>query len=216
MNVNINDIKNGMTLILEGKLVTIVDFQHVKPGKGPAFVRIKYRDLRTGSTIEDTFNTNLKLEKAHVEKMQMQFLYKENDNYVFMNTNDYSQMEVSSSIIGDDAKFLKEGLVIEIQMYEGEILGIVLPEKIDYKVTETTDAVKGNTTNKAMKDATIESGYTIKVPMFISEGETIIVSTKDGKYVSRAQIKSFSLYVSFFVLFIKTVCYYKFKRNSEY
>ena len=186
MNVNINDIKNGMTLILEGKLVTIVDFQHVKPGKGPAFVRIKYRDLRTGSTIEDTFNTNLKLEKAHVEKMQMQFLYKENDNYVFMNTNDYSQMEVSSSIIGDDAKFLKEGLVIEIQMYEGEILGIVLPEKIDYKVTETTDAVKGNTTNNAMKDATIESGYTIKVPMFISEGETIIVSTKDRKYVSRA------------------------------
>ena len=186
MNVNINDIKNGMTLILEGKLVTIVDFQHVKPGKGPAFVRIKYRDLRTGSTIEDTFNTNLKLEKAHVEKMQMQFLYKENDNYVFMNTNDYSQMEVSSSIIGDDAKFLKEGLVIEIQMYEGEIIGIVLPEKIDYKVTETTDAVKGNTTNNAMKDATIESGYTIKVPMFISEGETIIVSTKDGKYVSRA------------------------------
>lgn len=186
MNVNINDIKNGMTLILEGKLVTIVDFQHVKPGKGPAFVRIKYRDLRTGSTIEDTFNTNLKLEKAHVEKMQMQFLYKENDNFVFMNTNDYSQMEVSSSIIGDDAKFLKEGLVIEIQMYEGEILGIVLPEKIEYKVTETTDAVKGNTTNNAMKDATIESGYTIKVPMFISEGETIIVSTKDGKYVSRA------------------------------
>ena len=186
MNVNINDIKNSMTLILEGKLVTIVDFQHVKPGKGPAFVRIKYRDLRTGSTIEDTFNTNLKLEKAHVEKMQMQFLYKENDNYIFMNTNDYSQMEVSSSIIGDDAKFLKEGLVIEIQMYEGEILGIVLPEKIDYKVTETTDAVKGNTTNNAMKDATIESGYTIKVPMFISEGETIIVSTKDGKYVSRA------------------------------
>ncbi len=186
MNVNINDIKNGMTLILEGKLVTVVDFQHVKPGKGPAFVRIKYRDLRTGSTIEDTFNTNLKLEKAHVEKMQMQFLYKENDNYVFMNTNDYSQMEVSSSIIGDDAKFLKEGLIIEIQMYEGEILGIVLPEKIDYKVTETTDAVKGNTTNNAMKDATIESGYIIKVPMFISEGETIIVSTKDGKYVSRA------------------------------
>ena len=186
MNVNINDIKNGMTLILEGKLVTVVDFQHVKPGKGPAFVRIKYRDLRTGSTIEDTFNTNLKLEKAHVEKMQMQFLYKENDNYVFMNINDYSQMEVSSSIIGDDAKFLKEGLVIEIQMYEGEILGIVLPEKIDYKVTETTDAVKGNTTNNAMKDATIESGYIIKVPMFISEGETIIVSTKDGKYVSRA------------------------------
>ncbi len=186
MNVNINDIKNGMTLILEGKLVTVVEFQHVKPGKGPAFVRIKYRDLRTGSTIEDTFNTNLKLEKAHIEKLHMQFLYKQNNDFVFMNTEDYSQMEINSSIIGDDAKFLKEGLEIEIQMYEGEILGIVLPEKIEYLITETTDAVKGNTTNNAMKDATIETGYTIKVPMFISEGETIVVSTKDGKYVSRA------------------------------
>lgn len=186
MNVNINDIKNGMTLILEGKLVTVVEFQHVKPGKGPAFVRIKYRDLRTGSTIEDTFNTNLKLEKAHVEKLHMQFLYKQNNDFVFMNTEDYSQMEINSSIIGDDAKFLKEGLEIEIQMYEGEILGIVLPEKVEYQITETTDAVKGNTTNNAMKDATIETGYSIKVPMFISEGETIVVSTKDGKYVSRA------------------------------
>ena len=147
MNVNINDIKNGMTLILEGKLVTIVDFQHVKPGKGPAFVRIKYRDLRTGSTIEDTFNTNLKLEKAHVEKMQMQFLYKENDNYVFMNTNDYSQMEVSSSIIGDDAKFLKEGLVIEIQMYEGEILGIAGLDGSGR--TETLETIFGIATRKS-------------------------------------------------------------------
>ena len=103
-----------------------------------------------------------------------------------MNTEDYSQMEVNESIIGDDAKFLKEGLELEIQMYEGEILGIVLPEKIEFKVVETTDAVKGNTTNNAMKDATIETGYTIKVPMFITEGENIIVTTKDGKYDSRA------------------------------
>ena len=113
-------------------------------------------------------------------------LYKQNNDYVFMNTEDYSQMEVNESIIGDDAKFLKEGLELEIQMYEGEILGIVLPEKIEFKVVETTDAVKGNTTNNAMKDATIETGYTIKVPMFITEGENIIVTTKDGKYDSRA------------------------------
>ena len=186
MNVNINDIKNGMTLILDGKLVMVVEFQHVKPGKGPAFVRIKYRDLRTGSTIEDTFNTNLKLERANVNKMHMQYLYKQNEDFVFMNVEDYSQMEVNESIIGDDAKFLKEGLELEIQMYEGEILGIVLPEKIEFTVTETTDAVKGNTTNNAMKDATIETGYTIKVPMFITSGEKIIVTTKDGKYDSRA------------------------------
>ena len=184
MNININDIKNGMSLILDGKLVTIIEFQHVKPGKGPAFVRIKYRDLKTGSTIEDTFNTNLKLEKAHIERLPMQYLYKDGANYIFMNNNDYSQMEINESIVGDNAKFLKEGLEITVQMYEGEILGLVLPEKIDYEVTETTDAVKGNTTNNATKDATIETGYTLRVPMFISQGERIIITTADGKYSS--------------------------------
>lgn len=186
MNVNINDIKNGMTLILDGKLVMIVEFQHVKPGKGPAFVRIKYRDLKTGSTIEDTFNTNLKLEKAHVDKLPMQYLYKDGANYVFMNNNDYSQMEINEDIVADSARFLKEGLEIQVQMYNGEILGLVLPEKIEYEVTETTDAVKGNTTNNATKDATIETGYTLRVPMFIKEGEKIIITTADGKYSSRA------------------------------
>ena len=186
MNVNINDIKNGMTLILDGKLVMIVDFQHVKPGKGPAFVRIKYRDLNTGSTIEDTFNTNLKLEKAHVDKLPMQYLYKDGANYVFMNTEDYSQMEVNESIVADNARFLKEGLEIQIQMYNGTILGLVLPEKIEFEIIETTDAVKGNTTNNAQKDAKIETGYTIKVPMFIKEGEKVLVTTADGKYSSRA------------------------------
>lgn len=186
MNININDIKNGMTLILDGNLCMVIEFQHVKPGKGPAFVRIKYRNLRTGATVEDTFNTNLKLEKAHVDKMHMQYLYKQGDDYVFMNNEDYSQMEVSANVLKDDVRFLKEGMDIEIQMYQGEILGIVLPEKVEYEVIETTDAVKGNTTNNAMKDATIETGYTIKVPMFIATGEKIIVTTKDGKYSSRA------------------------------
>ncbi len=186
MNVNINDIKNGMTLILDGKLVMIIEFQHVKPGKGPAFVRIKYRDLKTGSTIEDTFNTNLKLEKAHVDKLPMQYLYKDGENFVFMNNNDYSQMEINESIVADNAKFLKEGLEITVQMYNGDILGLVLPEKVEYEVTETTDAVKGNTTNNATKDATIETGYTLRVPMFISQGEKIIITTADGKYSSRA------------------------------
>ncbi len=186
MNVNINDIKNGMTLILDGKLVTVVDFQHVKPGKGPAFVRIKYRDLRTGSTIEDTFNTNLKLEKAHIDKTPMQFLYASGDNYVFMNTTTYDQVEVPTSRLGDDVKFIKEGLEITIDYYQGEIIGITLPEKIEFEVVETEPAVKGNTTNNALKDAKIETGYVVKVPLFINEGEKIIISTKDGKYSSRA------------------------------
>src|SRR5574344_1383666 len=122
MNVNINDIKNGMTLILDNQLVMIIEFQHVKPGKGPAFVRIKYKNLRTGSIVENTFNVNLKLEKAHVDKLHMQYLYKDGNNYVFMNNEDYSQLELSADQLGDDVRFLKEGLEIEIQMYQGEML----------------------------------------------------------------------------------------------
>jgi elongation factor P len=186
MNINISEIKNGMTIILDGNLVNIIEFQHVKPGKGPAFVRIKYKNLRTGSIVENTFNVNLKLEKAHVDKLHMQYLYKDGNNYVFMNNEDYSQLELSADQLGDDVRFLKEGLEIEIQMYQGEMLGVVLPEKVEYQITDTTDAVKGNTTNNAMKDATIETGYVVKVPMFISKGEKIIITTKDGKYASRA------------------------------
>ena len=158
MNININDIKNGMTVIIDGNLCLIQEFQHVKPGKGPAFVRIKLKNLRTGSTVEETFNTNIKIERARVEKSKMQYLYSQGDSYVFMNTEDYSQLEIPVSKLTDEEKFLKEGLEIEVSTYNGEIIGIVLPEKIDYEVTETTEATKGNTTNNALKDATIETG----------------------------------------------------------
>ena len=116
----------------------------------------------------------------------MQYLYNDGTNYIFMNNEDYSQLEIPASTLGNDVNFLKENLEIEVSMYEGEILGITLPEKVDYEVIDTTDAVKGNTTNNAMKDATIETGYTVKVPMFIGVGEKILVTTKDGKYSSRA------------------------------
>ena len=186
MNININDIKNGMTVIIDGNLCLIQEFQHVKPGKGPAFVRIKLKNLRTGSTVEQTFNTNIKIERAHVDKKMMQYLYNNGSNYVFMDTNTYEQIEIPENVLEDEKKFLKENLEIQINFYNGEIIGIELPEKIEFEVIETTDATKGNTTNNAMKDATIETGYTIKVPLFISQGEKIIVSTSDGKYVSRA------------------------------
>ena len=186
MNININDIKNGMTVIIDGNLCLIQEFQHVKPGKGPAFVRIKLKNLRTGSTVEQTFNTNIKIERAHVDKKMMQYLYNNGSNYVFMDTNTYEQIEIPENVLENEKKFLKENLEIQINFYNGEIIGIELPEKIEFEVIETTDATKGNTTNNAMKDATIETGYTIKVPLFISQGEKIIVSTKDGKYSSRA------------------------------
>ena len=186
MNININDIKNGMTIIMDNNLYQIVEFQHVKPGKGSAFVRMKLKNLRTGSITEDTYNTNIKIQKAHIDRMPMQYLYSAGDNYVFMNNETYEQVEISAKTLGDQVKFIKEGLDITVDYYEGEILGITLPEKIEYEVIETEPAVKGNTTNNAQKDAKIETGYVVKVPLFINEGERIIISTKDGKYSSRA------------------------------
>ena len=186
MNININDIKNGMTIIIDGKLCRIEEFQHVKPGKGSAFMKMKLRNLRTGSLVEDTYNTNIKIERARVEKSKMNYLYNDGTNYVFMNNETYEQIEIPESILKEQVKFLKEGMDIDIEQYEGEIIGITLPEKVEYEVTETTDATKGNTTNNATKDATIETGYSLRVPLFISQGEHIIVSTIDGKYVSRA------------------------------
>ena len=186
MNININDIKNGMTIIMDGNLSQIIEFQHVKPGKGPAFVRIKLKNLRTGAIVEDTYNTNLKVEKAHIDKMPMQYLYQDGSKYVFMNSQTYDQIEIPEEKLEDEKKFLKEGMEITIDFYEGEIIGITLPEKIEFEVIETEPAVKGNTTNNAMKDATIETGFVVKVPLFINQGEKIIISTKDGKYSSRA------------------------------
>lgn len=186
MNININDIKNGMTVIINGNLCLIQDFQHVKPGKGPAFVRIKLKNLKTGSIVEETFNTNIKIEKARVEKVPMQFLYNQGDSYVFMNTQSYDQVEIDKSILAEDINFIKEGLEIEISYYNGEVIGITLPEKITYNVITTEPGVRGNTSGNVMKDATIETGYIVKVPLFVNENDQIIVSTKDGKYYSRA------------------------------
>ncbi len=186
MNININDIKNGMTVIIDGNLCLIQEFQHVKPGKGPAFVRIKLKNLKTGSIVEETFNTNIKIEKAHVDKVTMQYLYNTGSSYVFMNMSTYEQIEIPEEKLADEKKFLKENMELQIDFFDGEIIGITLPEKIEFEVIETTEATKGNTTNNAMKDATIETGYVVKVPLFINQGERIIISTKDGKYSSRA------------------------------
>ncbi len=187
MNININDIKNGMTVIIDNNLYLIQEFQHVKPGKGPAFVRIKLKNLRTGSTIEETFNTNIKVTKAHIDKVSAQFLYESGDSLVFMNNETYDQTEIDKSLLKDKLPYIKEGMDIGIEYYESEIIGVNLPEKVEYKVIEAEPAVKGNTASgNVTKDAKIETGYTVKVPLFIDEGEVIIVSTKDGSYSGRA------------------------------
>lgn len=183
---NINDIKNGITFIFEDNIYQVIEFLHVKPGKGAAFVKAKLKNLRTGSTTEKTFNTSIKLEKAIINKQAMQYLYGSGDMYNFMNMETYEQMEISKSQLGEDAKFLKEGLNVNITFFNGEMLGIELPEKIEYQVAKTEPAVKGNTTNNALKEAYMDNDLMVKVPLFINEGESIIVSTKDGKYDSRA------------------------------
>lgn len=185
-NININDIKNGMTIIIDGNLCMITEFQHVKPGKGSAFARIKLKNLRTGAIVENTYNTNIKIEKAHVDKKNMQYLYNDGANYVFMDLESYEQLEIPADRLKDEAKWLKENMELMIMSYQGELLGVQLPEKIEFEVIETTDAVKGNTANNATKDAVIETGATIRVPLFITQGEKIVVTTSDGKYAGRA------------------------------
>ncbi len=184
--VNVNDIKNGMTIIYEDQLFIVLDFSHVKPGKGAAFVKAKLKNLRTGSIVEKTFNSSIKVEKAMIEKQEMQYLYANGDDFNFMNMNSYEQIDLTKEQIGDDSKYLKEGINVFITFFQGEMLGMELPDKIEYVVDKTEPAVKGNTTNNAMKDAYMDNGLKVKVPLFISEGEKIVISTKDGKYDSRA------------------------------
>lgn len=183
--INVNDFKTGMTISYEGNLYQVLDFQHVKPGKGAAIVKAKLKNLRTGSIAEQTFNAGSKVPTAHVDKTKMQFLYADGDNYSFMNIVTYEQVDINKKQIENEVKFLKEGLEVLLFFYESELLGIELPEKVDYTITQTEPAVKGNTVTGATKDAIIETGLLVKVPLFIENGEEIIVSTKDGKYVSR-------------------------------
>ncbi len=183
--INVNDFKTGVTINYEGNLYQVLEFQHVKPGKGAAIVKAKLKNLRTGSIAEYTFNSGIKIPTAHVEKRKMQFLYSTGDIYSFMNMETYEQVELNKSQIENEAKFLKEGLEVLIFFYENEMLGIELPEKIDFEITQTEPAIKGNTATNATKDAIVETGMLVKVPLFIEQGEHIIVSTKDGKYVSR-------------------------------
>ena len=184
--INVNDLKVGMTIMYENNIYSVMDTQHVKPGKGAAFVQAKLKNLRSGAIIENRFNSSDKVEPARIEKKPMQYLYQMNDIYYFMDMNTYEQVEISKSQIGDEVDLLKENLTVDIMFFEGEMLGMNLPDKIELKVTHTEPAVKGNTTSSAMKDATLETGKLIKVPLFIEQDEVILVSSKDGKYVSRA------------------------------
>jgi|SRR5690554_2376052 len=180
------DFKTGLTILYEGEIYQIMDFLHSKTARSAANVVTKLRNLRTGSVIEKTFRAGEKMEQANIEKRLMQFLYSSGNMYVFMNLETYEQVEINIEQLEHEKNFIYEGLNVEISYYNGvEILGVILPEKVSLKVAETAPGVKGDTKTNASKDAIMETGLLVKVPLFVNEGDKLIISTEDGSYVSR-------------------------------
>ena len=185
MSVSTNDLKNGMTLDLPEGLFSVVEFQHVKPGKGGAFVRTKLKNVRTGSVIERTYRADEKLEQAIIDKREMQYLYTEGTDYVFMDNSTYDQLQVSGDALGDATKYLKEGDSAVLQMYAGQIVGVDLPAAVELEVTETEPGLQGDRVSGARKPATLETGHTVQVPLFVNTGDRIKVDTRSGDYLTR-------------------------------
>jgi len=181
-----NDFKTGMTIQSNGNLYSIIEFQHVKPGKGSAFVRSKLRNLRTNGVIEKTWRAGEKVATAHIEKNKMNYLYAMGDLHVFMNNETYDQLEIDVKSIKQQLNFIIEGMEVSVISFEGEILGVDIPEKVTLEVTISDPAVKGNTATNATKDAIVETGFKLQVPMFINEGDKIVINTSTGKYDTRA------------------------------
>jgi elongation factor P len=184
--VSTNDLKNGMSLNLPEGLFSVVEFQHVKPGKGGAFVRTKLKNVRTGAVIERTYRADEKLDQALIDKREMQFLYLDGDSYVFMDNTDYEQMPTERSSLGDSPSFLKEGDSVVIQMYDGEIVGVDLPAAVELTITETEPGVQGDRVSGARKPATLETGLQIQVPLFVNTGDRVKVDTRTREYLTRA------------------------------
>jgi elongation factor P len=184
--ISVNDFKTGLTIVVENDLFTVIDFQHVKPGKGAAFVRSKLKNLRNGNTVERTFRAGENVGRAHIENREMQYLYASGSEYAFMDTETYDQFTLPAEQLKWEINFLKENMMIHIMSYQGEILGINLPNSVDLKVVETEPGVKGNTAQGALKTAKVETGFNVQVPLFINEGDVLLVDTREGKYISRA------------------------------
>ncbi len=180
-----NDLKNGMTLNLDGELWNVVEFQHVKPGKGPAFVRTKLKHVLTGKVVDKTFNAGIKIDTANVDKRTMQYLYKESTDFVFMDTDTYDQIQVPAETVGDAANFLLESAEATVATHDGVPLYVELPAAVELIVTYTEPGLQGDRSTGGTKPATVETGYEIQVPLFISTGEKVKVDTRDGKYLGR-------------------------------
>jgi elongation factor P len=186
MAVSTNDLKNGMSLDLPEGLFSVVEFQHVKPGKGGAFVRTKLKNVRSGAVIERTYRADEKLEQAIIDKRDMQFLYRDGADYVFMDTTTYEQMNASPDSLGEAPNYLKEGDAANLQMYNGEIVGVDLPAAVELAVTETEPGMQGDRVSGARKPATLQTGLVVQVPLFVNIGDVLKVDTRSGEYLTRA------------------------------
>jgi elongation factor P len=186
MAFSTNDLRNGITLDLPEGLFTVVEFQHVKPGKGGAFVRTKLRNARTKAVIERTFRAGEQVEQAVIDKREMQYLYRDGPDYVFMDNVSYDQMQVSAASLGDASPYIKEGDSAVMQMYDNEIVGVDLPAAVELTVTETEPGLQGDRVSGARKPATLETGLVVQVPLFVNPGERIKVDTRTGEYLTRA------------------------------
>ena len=184
--ISSNDFRNGTTIELDGDVFTVVEFQHVKPGKGSAFVRAKLKNVRTGAVFERTFNAGEKVPKAKIESREMQYLYVSGDEYTFMDMETYDQMTLAKDTLGEALNFLKENMVIDLEFHNGQVIGVELPNSVELQVIETDPGLKGDTAAGGTKPAKVETGYVVKVPLFINEGDRLIIDTRTGNYISRA------------------------------
>jgi len=184
--ITAGDFRNGITFEMDGQVFQIIEFQHVKPGKGAAFVRTKLRNIITGANIEKTFNPGDKMPKAHIERKEMQYLYNDGGLYYFMDIETYEQIPLSAEVLGDSLKFVKENMNVKILSFKGNVFGVEPPTFVELKVIETEPGYKGDTATGASKPAKVETGAVIKVPLFVNEGDMVRIDTRTGDYMERA------------------------------
>jgi elongation factor P len=185
--ISSNDFRNGVTILVDGQLWTVIEFLHVKPGKGSAFVRTRLKNVKTGSTVERTFRAGEKLERATVDNREMQMLYNDAEGYHFMDSETYENVTLQRELIGDPADFLKDGMKVAVQTHEGIPISIELPAHVELRVEETDPGYKGDTATGASKPAKLETGASVQVPLFVNPGDLIRIDTRDRRYIGRVQ-----------------------------
>ncbi len=185
--ISAGDFRNGVTFDMDGQVMQIIEFQHVKPGKGAAFVRTKLRNVILGSVVERTFNPTDKFPEAYIERKDMEYLYNDGELYYFMDTESYEQIPLNKSLLGDEFKFIKENTICKILSYKGNVFGVEVPLFVELAVTDTEPGVRGDTATNSTKPATLETGATIKVPLFINNDDVIRIDTRTGEYLERAK-----------------------------